>query len=96
MDQWEYQPAQDLGLSPAEQLRSVKRESGLISRTTQMIWRIGVLAYLKVYHRLQISGSEHIPLQPPFIMIANHASHLDALVLASALPWRIATEAGTK
>ena len=30
-----------------------------------------------------------IPDEPPFVMIANHTSHLDALVLASVLPCRL-------
>lgn len=89
MDEWEYRPARDLGLTPSEQLRSLRRESGLISRATQMLWRACVYTYLKVYHRLRIRGAEHIPRQAPFVMIANHASHLDALVLASAIPWQL-------
>lgn len=89
MDQWEYRSARDLGLSPTEQLRSLRRESGLISRTTQMLWRASVFTYLKLYHRLRISGAQHIPRQAPFVMIANHASHLDALILAAALPWQL-------
>ena len=52
-------------------------------------WWSVVRSYLAVYHRLEISGREHLPTSPPFVLVANHASHLDALVLASPLPARI-------
>jgi 1-acyl-sn-glycerol-3-phosphate acyltransferase len=37
---------------------------------------------------MQILGREHLPAQGPFVIIANHASHLDALILTAALPLR--------
>jgi 1-acyl-sn-glycerol-3-phosphate acyltransferase len=42
--------------------------------------------WLRLYHRLRIDGREHLPLDRSFIMVANHASHLDTLCLLSALP----------
>jgi 1-acyl-sn-glycerol-3-phosphate acyltransferase len=44
---------------------------------------------LRGYHRLQIHGRKNLPAQGPFVLVANHASHLDVLVLASALPVRM-------
>ncbi len=41
--------------------------------------------YLRTYHRLTVEGTEHLPKSAPFVLIANHTSHLDALVLASIL-----------
>jgi len=89
MDEWRYQPAGDLHLKPTESLRSLHREAGLIAGITQTAWRALVRTYLRGYHRLRVEGIEHLPAKPPFVMIANHASHLDALVLASAMPWRL-------
>ena len=89
MDEWRYQPAGDLHLKPGESLRSLHREAGLIAGITQTAWRALVRAYLLGYHRLRVDGVENLPAQPPFVMIANHSSHLDALVLASAMPWRL-------
>jgi 1-acyl-sn-glycerol-3-phosphate acyltransferase len=43
-------------------------------------------AYLRAYHRLQIEGRENLPGEGSFILISNHASHLDALCLQAALP----------
>lgn len=89
MDDWEYQPAADTGLAPGERLRSLKRETGLLGSLTQSAWRVLVRAYLRGYHRLRVTGAEHLPKTAPFVMIANHSSHLDAVTLASALPWRL-------
>jgi 1-acyl-sn-glycerol-3-phosphate acyltransferase len=89
MDEWQYKPAGDHGLKPQESLRSLKRETGLVASVTQAAWRLAVRGYLRGYHRLRIDGGEHLPAQAPFVMVANHSSHLDALTLASALPWRL-------
>jgi 1-acyl-sn-glycerol-3-phosphate acyltransferase len=89
MNEWRYQPAGDLGLPPGESFRSLKREAGLIGAATQMTWRSAVWLYLRGYHRLRISGAEHLPRQAPFILIGNHTSHLDAITLASAIPWQL-------
>ena len=89
MKKWELKPAKDLGLQATERFRSLRRESGLVSTGMQLAWWSMVRGYMAVWHRLQITGKHHIPVQSPFIMVANHASHLDALVLASPLTWRL-------
>jgi 1-acyl-sn-glycerol-3-phosphate acyltransferase len=89
MDEWQYKPAGDLGLKPEESLRSLRREAGLVATITQSAWRLAVRAYLRGYHRLRVEGIEHLPAQAPFVMVANHTSHLDAITLAAALPWRL-------
>ncbi len=47
-----------------------------------------VRVYLNLFHRLKIVGREYLPAEPPFVLVANHCSHLDALILAAALPAR--------
>jgi len=89
MGTWSFEPARDHDLSPVERARSLKRESGLVSTAGHLTWRVGTLAFFKAYHRLAINAGEHLPTRPPFVMIANHTSHLDALVLASVLPYRL-------
>ncbi len=89
MDDWKYQPARDQGLDAHASFRSLRREAGLFASVTQAAWRVAVRAYLRGYHRLAVEGLEHIPARPPFVMIANHASHLDVLTLGAALPWRL-------
>lgn len=89
MQEWDLQPARDLGLPPGERLRSLRRENGLISTSLHLAWWSVVRGYLAVWHRLVARGLQNIPKQPPFILVANHTSHLDALVLATPLPWRL-------
>jgi 1-acyl-sn-glycerol-3-phosphate acyltransferase len=89
MDAWELKPARDLGMTPRERFRSLRRESGLLQTATHLAWSSAVRAYLTVGHRLEVHGQEKLPPKPPFVIMANHASHLDALVLASSLPWHL-------
>jgi 1-acyl-sn-glycerol-3-phosphate acyltransferase len=86
MEPWKLEPAKDLGLTLAKRLRSPWRESGLLQSFGHWLWALAIRLYLYVWHRLRIVGREHLPAAPPFILVANHASHLDALVLASPLP----------
>ena len=85
MDSWNYRPARDFELSPVERARSLKREPGVWSGLAHLTWHSLAKSYLKIYHRLRVEGTEHLPAEPPFILIANHSSHLDAIVLGSAL-----------
>lgn len=41
--------------------------------------------WMKVYHRLSIEGLENLPASGPFVLIANHTSHLDAICLLSTM-----------
>jgi 1-acyl-sn-glycerol-3-phosphate acyltransferase len=89
MDDWKFQPAKDLGLSSTERLASLKRESGLVESILHHVWWGFARLYLKVYHRLAVRGRENLPTAAPFIMVANHASHLDVLALAGSCPSRL-------
>jgi 1-acyl-sn-glycerol-3-phosphate acyltransferase len=89
MEPWKYEPAHDLGLSEAERHRSLRREDGLVGVLSRTVWWGMMRAYLKVGQRVRVEGREHLPARPPFLLVANHASHLDALVLALALPLRV-------
>jgi 1-acyl-sn-glycerol-3-phosphate acyltransferase len=84
---WNLQPANDLHLAEAERWSSLHRESGLVSSFLHLAaWGL-IKTGAALWHRLRIIGREHIPAEPPFIMVANHCSHLDALLLGSAVPW---------
>ena len=85
MTEFRFKPARDLGMPLSESLRSVRRESGLASALVQATWRGAVRGWLRLYHRLSIEGRENLPAAPPFILVANHSSHLDALTLGAAL-----------
>lgn len=86
MANWNFEPAKDTGLPPAERLKSVHREPGLVSSAARLAASTATAAYLRIYHRLTIRGAHHIPPEPPFVLVGNHESHLDALMLAAAIP----------
>ncbi|MGD0768536.1 MAG: lysophospholipid acyltransferase family protein [Tepidisphaeraceae bacterium] len=89
MEPWKLQPARDLGLTLRKRLQSVHRESGLIPWLVHLgCWSILHLGF-RLFHRLAIEGREFIPNSGSFVLASNHSSHLDALVLASCLPWRL-------
>lgn len=85
MDPWQLQPARDTGLTPAERFRSVRRESGLLESFAHHACFSLLRTYFAIAHRLTITGQGNLPPHGPFVLVANHGSHLDALVLGAAL-----------
>lgn len=88
MDDWNLKPAQDLGLRGMNRLRSPRRESGLVESVARLPWWLMVRTTLRTWNRLMVIGREHLPAEPPFMLVANHSSHLDALLLTTILPLR--------
>ena len=88
MDEWRFEPAHDLGLTAQQRRLSLRREVGLGSAISCFLWRAITRVYLAVAHRLKIRGRENLPAHTPFILVANHTSHLDAIILGVILPLR--------
>ncbi len=82
------EPAKDLGLPLAERARSMKREVGLVDSLLHAIFWALVRAWLFVMHRLSVVGRARLPKSTPFVLIANHSSHVDVFALGAALPFR--------
>jgi 1-acyl-sn-glycerol-3-phosphate acyltransferase len=89
MQDWKLQPAHDLNMPLSKRLKSEKREGGLIDTIAQVSARTLIRIYLKLWHRVEHKGLENLPSSGPFVLSANHASHLDSVVLAAMLPWRL-------
>lgn len=87
MDDWELRPARDHGLSFAERLRSAAREDGFVPTIVRSVSWWVLRCQFALWNRLTVHGRENLPQSFPFILVANHTSHLDALVLTAALPW---------
>ena len=85
MEPWNLEPAHDTGLTPSERFRSVRRESGLLESLTHHACFSLIRSYFAIAHRLTIVGREKLPMHGPFVLAANHCSHLDALALGAAL-----------
>ncbi|MFA6217136.1 MAG: lysophospholipid acyltransferase family protein [Candidatus Omnitrophota bacterium] len=53
------------------------------------IFRAGCIIFLKLFFRLKIEGRENLPKKSNYIVVANHASFLDPLVVAAAIPAKV-------
>ena len=63
-------------------------EPGFVVRGVRSVAAVMLRGWLRVYDRFTIAGRHHLPTEGSFILVANHASHLDTLCLLSALPIR--------
>ncbi len=54
-------------------------------------WTVKTIAWpvTRVWVRLGVSGRDHVPARGACIVVANHASYVDAVVLGSACPRRL-------
>lgn len=89
MEPWRIEPARDLGQPMSQRTRSLQRESGLVSTGLHLACWTFIRAYLSLFQRLRVEGRKNLPAGPPYVLVANHTSHLDALALSCFLPWRI-------
>ncbi len=86
MNDWKLEPARDLAQEGMARWRNPRREHGLVSSVLRLGWWSGVRLFLGLVNRLEVRGVRHLPSSGPVVLVANHASHLDALVLACAVP----------
>lgn len=84
--EWSYDTAKDLDKSVVERLRGFPREPDMWVYGLRSLAALLIRGFLKLYHRIEVSGRENLPPEGSFILVANHTSHLDALSLASILP----------
>lgn len=87
MDDWELRPARDFGVPWQERLRSAAREDGFVPTVVRSVSWWLVRCQFALWNRLRVYGRKNLPQSFPFILVSNHASHLDALVLTAVLPW---------
>lgn len=83
---WHYTPADDLDRSLTERLRQFPRRPEMLVHLSRMAAALLIRGWLRLYHRYEVHGREHLPRDRSFVMVCNHASHLDAACLQSALP----------
>lgn len=86
MENWDYRPTEDFDRTPIERLGAFPRHPDMLVYALRYLLHGVLRVYLRVWHRFRIVGRENLPLDRPFVMVANHGSHLDALSLMSALP----------
>ena len=71
-----------------------RNESGLASKrpitvasiVQMLFFALVIRPFLALFIGLRVRGREHLPRSGPFILIANHSSHLDTVSLLSLFP----------
>lgn len=86
--EWQYEPADDIDQTFIERLRRFPRKPDITVWLLRTLSAILLRAYLRIFHRFSVTGRERLPKQGSFILVANHASHLDALCLISLMPFK--------
>lgn len=86
--EWQYDSADDLDQTFIERLRRFPRKPDLTVWLLRSFSALLLRAYLKIFHRFSASGRDRLPKEGSFILVANHASHLDALCLISLMPFK--------
>jgi 1-acyl-sn-glycerol-3-phosphate acyltransferase len=88
MDSWSYEPTADYDQAPVQRLKNFPRHPDLLVYAMRSLANLFIRAVLRVWHRFEVVGREHLPAEGSFVMVANHGSHLDAAALLAALPLR--------
>jgi 1-acyl-sn-glycerol-3-phosphate acyltransferase len=86
MEPWQYDTAEDLDQAIVERLQRFPREPDMLVYGLRAAAALCIRAWMRTYHRLSVTGRENLPKEGSFILVANHASHLDTLAILSALP----------
>lgn len=85
---WRYDSTKDHGLSFLERLKTCPREPDPLLDAARLLSAVAIRAALRAYNRFEIVGRRNLPGTGSFVLVANHASHMDAVALLSALPLR--------
>jgi 1-acyl-sn-glycerol-3-phosphate acyltransferase len=86
MYEFDLQSAKDIDLPIIQRLANARREPSLLGRAIQPVALGLVRVWLRGVHRLEATGLEHLPAEPPYLLVANHTSHFDTAALMSCLP----------
>ena len=86
MQEWEYDPPPDIDATMTESLRNFPREPHMLIYSIRSLAAMLLRGWMRLYHRLQIDGQEHLPDRGSYVLVCNHTSHLDTLCLLSSVP----------
>jgi len=84
--EWEYHPPPNIDATMLESLRDFPRQPYMLVYTMRSLAALLLRGWMKIYHRLEVTGRNNLPQSGSFILICNHTSHLDTLSLLTAIP----------
>src|SRR5699024_3429212 len=59
---------------------------GILTASPRSVLRLALFALMHVLYRLRFSGRGHIPAEGAALVVCNHVSFMDALILGGACP----------
>jgi len=71
MDPWHYDTAEDLDRTLVQRLRGFPRQPDMLVYGARAVAAVTIRAWLRVYHRLTITGRENLPSEGAFVLLAN-------------------------
>jgi 1-acyl-sn-glycerol-3-phosphate acyltransferase len=75
--------------SPAKESRAAPRSKGPASRFWYWLSQWVCWTVCKILFRYRYSGGEHVPLSGPVLVVSNHQSHLDPVLIGIASPRQV-------
>ncbi|HJT80538.1 MAG TPA: lysophospholipid acyltransferase family protein, partial [Chthoniobacterales bacterium] len=78
--------ALELEAAFVQRLRRRSGESNPLVLVLRAVAALILRAWLRIYHRFEITGRERFRTNRALVIVANHCSHLDTLCLLAALP----------
>lgn len=67
---------------------SLRLRASVAKFSLQLFFALIVKPFVALFVGLRVFGREHLPAAGPFILIANHSSHMDTVCLMSLFPVR--------
>ncbi len=86
MTEWEYHPSSDIDATITEILKNFPREPRMLTFAVRSAVALILRGWMRVFHRMQIAGCEHLPSSGSYVLVCNHTSHLDTLCLLCSVP----------
>jgi long-chain acyl-CoA synthetase len=86
--------ARSTGAAAAPALELTPEQQRWLRPTGILLTALGLVVYglnraiFRGLFRLRVEGANRVPARASIVLVPNHLSHLDAFVLAAALPWR--------
>jgi len=70
-------------------LKGIGLNFDLLDKFVCLFFAIIMKSVLRIFFLLEIEGKDNIPKRGPFLIVANHTSYLDGLIVASLLPFNL-------
>lgn len=77
--------AATMGDGAGDEARWLRPPGPLLELLGRLVYAFNRIV-IRAFFRLRVAGAEHLPPHGPFVVTPNHASYLDPLVVAAALP----------